>query len=220
MNAALDLLRRLRRAVLDRVFERSGETSEAVRLDELGLAREGYHDYEPSGWRSFRRAMRGVKVSAADTFLDIGCGKGRVVVQAARRPFGRVLGVELSDELAAQAQELADAERDRQRCGSVEIVAADITTWPVPDDVTVIYVYNALSGDALVAMLDRIAESASRVPPAVADALRQPAQRAHRDRASSLRAAQASRQQALGTDRSAPCLRLRHPLRWLSEGVR
>ena len=34
----------------------------------------------------------------------------------------------------------------------------------MPDDVTVIYVYNALSGDPLVAMLDRIAESARRAP--------------------------------------------------------
>lgn len=164
MNAALGLVRRLRAGVLDRLFERSGETSEAVRLDDLGLGLEGYHDYEPSGWRSFKRAMRGVKVSASDTFLDIGCGKGRVVEQAARRPFKRVLGVELSPELAARARRLAESERGRWRCGSVEIFAADITTWQVPDDVTVIYVYNALSGDPLVAMLDRIAASAGRAP--------------------------------------------------------
>jgi SAM-dependent methyltransferase len=164
VSAARNLVRRLRGSVLDRFFERSGETSEAVRLGDLGLARDGYHDYEPSGWRSFKRAMRGVKVDPSDTFLDIGCGKGRVVEQAARRPFKRVLGVELSTELAEQARRLAERERDRRRCDSVEIFAADITTWQIPDDVTVIYVYNALSGDALVAMLDRIAESARRAP--------------------------------------------------------
>jgi len=150
--------------VLARIFERSGETSGAVQLDELGLAREGYHDYEPSGWRSFKRAMRGVTAGPTDTFIDIGCGKGRVVAQAARRPFGRVLGVELSDELAAQARKLVESERDRRRCGSVEIVVADITTWQLPDDVTVIYVYNALSGAGLQAMLDRISDSVRRVP--------------------------------------------------------
>lgn len=164
MSAARNLVRRLRGGVLGRLFERSGETREAVRLGDLGLAREGYHDYEPSGWRSFKRAMKGVKASPADSFLDIGCGKGRVVEQAARRPFRRVLGVELSEELAEQARRLLERERDRRRCGSVEIVVADITTWQVPDDVTVVYVYNALSGDALVAMLDRIAESARRAP--------------------------------------------------------
>jgi SAM-dependent methyltransferase len=164
VSAALGIIRRLRAGVLDRLFERSGETSEAVRLGDLGLAHDGYHDYEPSGWRSFKRAMRGVDVSPADTFLDIGCGKGRVVEQAARRPFKRVLGVELSTELAEQARQLLERERDRRRCGAVEIFAANITTWQVPDDVTVIYVYNALSGDPLEAMLDRIAESAARAP--------------------------------------------------------
>lgn len=164
MSAARNLVTRLRGGVLDRLFERAGETGEAVRLGDLGIAREGYHDYEPSGWRSFKRAMKGVKAGPSDTFLDIGCGKGRVVEQAARRPFRRVLGVELSTELAEQARELVESERDRRRCGSVEIVVADITTWRIPDDVTLIYVYNALSGEALVAMLDRIAESARRAP--------------------------------------------------------
>jgi len=164
VSAVLAFARRLRQRALARIFERAGETGGAVQLDQLGLAREGYHDYEPSGWRSFKRAMRGVKATPSDTFLDIGCGKGRIVAQAARRPFGRVLGVELSAELAAQARRLAEGGRDRWRCGSVKVVAADVTAWQVPDDVTIVYVYNALSGPGLQAMLDRISESAARAP--------------------------------------------------------
>lgn len=166
MSAVRRLLRRLRRLLLDRVLERSGETSEAVRLDELGLGLGlgDYHDYEPSGWRSLSRALRGLDTGPADSFLDIGCGKGRVVAQAARRPFKRVLGVELSPQLAQSARELAEGDRRRRRCGEVEIVVADVTTWRMPDDVTVVYVYNALSGAGLEAMLDRIAESAGRAP--------------------------------------------------------
>jgi SAM-dependent methyltransferase len=164
VNAVRAFLGRLRRVVLDRVLERSGETSEAVQLEELGLARDGYHDYEPSGWRNFKRAMRGIEVGPEDAFLDIGCGKGRIVAQATRRPFGRVLGVELSDELAEKARQLVEKERQRWRCGAVEIVVADSTTWEVPDDVTVVYFYNALSGASLQAMLDRIAESVGRAP--------------------------------------------------------
>ena len=160
-------IRRARRLLLDRVLERSGETSGAVRLGDLGIAEKDYHDYEPSGWRGLRRAMRGLRVEHSDSFVDIGCGKGRVVAQAARRPFGRVLGVELSPELAAQARTLLAGEKRRRRCDRVEIVVADVTTWAFPDDVTYAYVYNALSGDALTAMLDRIAESARRRPRAL-----------------------------------------------------
>jgi trans-aconitate methyltransferase len=164
VSATLGLMRRLRRTVLNRVFERSEETNAIVRLDELGLARSGYHDYEPSGWRSLSRALRGLDIGSSETFIDIGCGKGRVVAQASRRPFGRVLGVELSEELAEQARRLTDSERRRQRCGSVEIMTADVTTWQMPDDVTIVYINNALSGAALHAMLDRISESVSRAP--------------------------------------------------------
>jgi SAM-dependent methyltransferase len=164
MSSLRTLSRRLRRGVLDRVLERSGDTSDAVALDELGIERPDYHDYEPSGWLSLRRALRGVEVGPSQTFLDIGCGKGRVVAQAARRPFGRVLGVELSPELASSARRLLENERGRRRCGEVEIVIADVTAWQVPDDVTVAYVYNALGDPALTAMLDRIAESVSRAP--------------------------------------------------------
>ncbi|HVY95401.1 MAG TPA: class I SAM-dependent methyltransferase [Solirubrobacterales bacterium] len=164
MSGLKQRLRGARRALLSRALERSGETSDRVSLSELGIERDGYHDYEPSGWLGLRRALRGIEVDRSQTFLDIGCGKGRIVAQAARRPFGRVLGVELSPELAAAARELLERERGRRRCGEVEIAVADVTTWEVPDDVTVAYVYNALGGEALTAMLDRIADSAARAP--------------------------------------------------------
>ncbi len=153
----------MRRGVLSTVLERSGETSAAVRLADIGLAREGYHDYEPSGWRSLKRALDGLEIGRDDVFVDIGCGKGRVVAQAMHRPFRRVIGVELAPELADQARTLVARQR-RRRCGSVEILSTDATSEPLPDDVTVVYMYNALSGDSLRALLDRIAESAERVP--------------------------------------------------------
>jgi SAM-dependent methyltransferase len=154
---------RARRVLLSSVLERSGETSGAVRLADVGLEHDGYHDYEPSGWRSLHRALQGLGVGPDDVFVDIGCGKGRVVAQAVRRPFRRVIGVDLSPELVAQARVLVE-HTGRSRCGEVEVVIGDATRWQVPDDATIVYVYNALSGDSLRAMLDRVAESEQRAP--------------------------------------------------------
>lgn len=164
MNSARDMARKLRRTLLAGLLERPGETSGAVSLDEIGLARDGYHDYEPSAWLGLRRALRGIEIDQSQVFLDIGCGKGRVVAQAARRPFGRVLGVELSPSLAESARGLLENDLRHRRCGEVEIVVADVTAWSVPEDVTIAYVYNALGGSALTAMLDRLAESVDRAP--------------------------------------------------------
>lgn len=131
-------------------------------LDELGLDAPERVRYEPSGWRDLARVLQTHEVSDEDVFIDLGSGKGRVVLQAARYPFGRVIGVELSEELNDIARANIDAVKSTLRCGSVELETADIAEYDVPDDVTVAYVYNAFRGElfdaavrALLASLDR-----------------------------------------------------------------
>lgn len=159
------LRHRLRRALIERTLERHGETSERVTMEEMGIEGDGYHEYEPSGWRALGLALRGIEIGPGDGFLDIGCGKGRVLLQATRRPFGRVVGVELSPQLAEQARRLiAGGGRRRRRCREVEVIVADVTRWEVPDDITIAYAYNALSGESLRQMLDRLADSVRRAP--------------------------------------------------------
>lgn len=156
-------LRTLRSRLIARTLERHGETSEHVQMEDVGIHEPEYHEYEPSGWLSLNRALRNHEIGPQDTFVDLGCGKGRVVRQAARRPFKRVIGVELAPQLAEQAERLV-AEDRRRRCDSVEIVVADLTSWTVPSDVTFAYAYNVLSGASLQRMLDRLAESVERAP--------------------------------------------------------
>jgi Histone methylation protein DOT1 len=44
--------------------------------------------YAPSSWLFLPRALRSLDVDSDDVFVDFGSGKGRVVFQAARHPFG------------------------------------------------------------------------------------------------------------------------------------
>ena len=41
---------------------------------------------------------------AKNTFLDLGCGKGRALIVAQEAGFGQVVGVELAEKLARQAE--------------------------------------------------------------------------------------------------------------------
>lgn len=146
--------------VLDR---RHGiDTSRPVDLVTLGIAADGRIGYTPSGWRNLPSVLRHIPVGADDVFLDLGSGKGRIVLQAARRPFKRVIGVEFSTELNAIALENVEATRERLRCQNVELVEADIADYRVPDDVTIVYAYNPVRGDlfeiamrALIASFER-----------------------------------------------------------------
>lgn len=122
-----------------------------------------------SGHTYLPRGLWGCRVGPSDTLLDYGSGRGRVLLQAARfYRFGRVIGVELDESEAAVARaNLAVLESGRLRCPDVEIVIADATTWPVPDDVTYVYMFNPFWGDTFQAVLERICESLDRRPRAL-----------------------------------------------------
>lgn len=141
------------------------ETSSTVQLEHLGLAAPGRVRYDPSGWRDLRSILRAREVDRHDVFIDFGAGKGRVVLDAARRyPFRRVVGIELAEELAAQARANVEASRGRLRCRDVQIVTADVVDYVIPDDVTVAYLYNPFRGEIFQALVDKLIASVDRSP--------------------------------------------------------
>jgi SAM-dependent methyltransferase len=140
------------------------DTTGIVELDELdleGFEREGY---EGSGWLDLRRMLRPGEVKPGDVFLDLGSGKGRVLMLAARYPFARVIGVEVSGKLNAIARRNLDASRRRRRCKNVELVTADVLEYEIPDDVTVVYMYNPFRGTTFDAVIAKLIASVDRRP--------------------------------------------------------
>ena len=123
--------------------------------------------YIASPWRQLRRALPPKEVTDQDVFVDIGCGKGRVVLEAAvGYPFRRCLGVELVPEIYQQAvANIHSAEaRHRRIRGRVELVNSDIRDFVVPDDVTVVYAFNPFRGSIWEAAMNALVESYDRVP--------------------------------------------------------
>jgi SAM-dependent methyltransferase len=148
------------------VFDRRHgiDTSRIVDLADIGIDAENRIGYTPSGWRNLPSALRHIPISDDDVFLDLGSGKGRVVIQAARHPFKRVIGVELSTELNAIARENLDAVRPRLRCQDVELIEADIADYRVPDDVTIVYAYNPVRGELFEAAMNALIASYDHRP--------------------------------------------------------
>lgn len=120
--------------------------------------------YVPSAWNVLPRALRYVGAGEHDAFIDFGCGKGRVVHQAAKRPFRRVIGIEISPELADVARATVAAGRAQHRCRDVEIVVGDATRFEIPDEVTIAYFYDPFRGAILDAVLQNIIASIDRRP--------------------------------------------------------
>lgn len=144
---------------------RSLDTERRAMLDDLGVAAPGRLNYQPSRYISLRRGLRGAHVTSDDVFLDYGCGKGRVLAQAARGyPFGRVLGVEISAELAEVARANLVRARSGARVADDDVVVADAASWPLPDDVTYVYMYRPFTGKVFETVIGRIIESLERRP--------------------------------------------------------
>jgi SAM-dependent methyltransferase len=142
----------------NRLLDRGLDTSRAVTVPhDRGL-------YLPSAWHVLPRALRYLGVSDRDTFVDFGCGKGRVVHQAAKRPFRRVIGVEISPELAEIARTGLAARSHQHRCQNVEIVVEDVAQFRVPDDLTIAYLFRPFGEEAFEAVLSGLVESIDRQP--------------------------------------------------------
>jgi hypothetical protein len=160
---------RAHRAVREaRAFDRRYATDtvrrlpvEAMRNVPTDLARHAVH-YEASAIPKFRRAMRVVRRTLGPllpqySFVDVGSGKGLVVMLAARHAFRQVVGVEMAAELHTTAE---------QNCGRFLAAGGDLAPMLlVQDDALrcefptghlVVYLYNPFDAVLLGRFLDRL----------------------------------------------------------------
>ncbi len=152
----------LQERVTQLLFERHMRTK--GRAVELEHFEPDHVPYEPSSWLALRWGLRRLRPGADDVLVDFGCGKGRVICEAARRPFARVIGVEISQPLLDAARENVQRNRQRFRCQTIDLVRADATEWEVPDDMTIAYLYHPFVGAVFHRVIDNIVQSIRRNP--------------------------------------------------------
>jgi SAM-dependent methyltransferase len=122
------------------------------------------NQYNPIPYRSARRLLNSLQISPGDIFVDFGCGKGRILVMAARLPFERVIGIEISPELSQEAGDNVRASRTAHRCGSLQIITGDAADYQVPDATTAIFFGNPFGGNLMRRVISGIKASHDRWP--------------------------------------------------------
>jgi SAM-dependent methyltransferase len=119
--------------------------------------------YLPARWWVLPRLLELLRLDADDVLVDAGCGKGRMVLVAARDyELKRVIGFDFQPKLIEVAR--ANAARLRRLRAPVELLVADAASWTVPSDVTAIYLNHPFRGVVLDAFLDRVLDSYDRRP--------------------------------------------------------
>lgn len=152
----------LRERVTKLLFERDMDTTgQTIELEHFN---PDLVPYEPSSWLPLRWALRRIRPRPDDVFVDFGSGKGRVICQAARRPFARVVGVEISEKLVEAARVNVERNRRHFKCQDIELVSADATQWTIPDDMTIGYLYHPFAGATFRRVIDNVVRSIERNP--------------------------------------------------------
>jgi SAM-dependent methyltransferase len=123
-----------------------------------------YIPIRPSRARAALGALP-VRDHGAYTFVDIGSGKGRMLLVAAEYPFRKILGIEFAAELNDRAaRNIASYRHRRQRCREIESLRMDAVDFRFPDGNLVLYFFNPFGPATMQRLLDRLEQSLDRNP--------------------------------------------------------
>ena len=123
--------------------------------------------YLPTRPRTARRILRSLPiVNHSDfTLVDVGSGKGRMLLVASEFPFRKVVGVEMRQDLHDQALENVRRYRhSKARRSLIECRLVDATHYDFPDGNLVVYLFNPFSAAVMSQVLRRIDESFEKNP--------------------------------------------------------
>ena len=150
----------LRQRVYD--WHHNVDTWEPITLDKLHIDSENLTHgirYDPTTRSRFRKIMKAFHLPLGRfTFIDLGCGKGKVLLLASLCPFRRIVGVEFSAELARAAERNVSTYRPRseQKCKDIGVVCMDAAHYQLPTGPLVIYMYNPFREQVMKSVLSEI----------------------------------------------------------------
>jgi SAM-dependent methyltransferase len=122
------------------------------------LYNTAYWAISPSTMNQAFAALPEEIVPTQFTFVDLGCGKGRALLLAAQYGFSKVLGVELSPELAAVARANTGTH------ANVEVRAQDAVTVEYPRGPLVIFFYHPFLAPVLLRVLKGLLAQQAAAP--------------------------------------------------------
>jgi len=123
--------------------------------------------YIPTTPRSGRYMLRDLPISDVSnyTFIDIGSGKGRMLLLAAELPFRRIVGVEFASDLDALARRNVKAYRNpKQACLQIEPVHLDATQYDFPPEPLVIYLFYPFKQSVMEPVMQNLNRSLAECP--------------------------------------------------------
>lgn len=132
--------------------------------ESVGAALEHATPYIPSPATDIDRILDAVPLAPEHcTLIDLGCGMGRVVLHAAKRPYRQIVGVEVSPALLDIAKKNLAAYNGPLACRNIVLVCADAAQYTFPAGDIVVYMFNPFTDAILKPVLDRLSRHDGKV---------------------------------------------------------
>jgi SAM-dependent methyltransferase len=121
--------------------------------------------YQASKTRPLLKLLRELRLPKEGVFVDLGCGKGRVLFIAAQLGFKKIIGIEFCARLCRQARENAELYLRKHPARSlIEVIEMDAARYDFRGDENIFFLYNPFDSVVLEQVLDKIALSALKTP--------------------------------------------------------
>lgn len=157
--------------IAERIYDwRYGiETSGIVPVDALQSAGRNApyaRRYNPTLLGFTGYVLRRIEVDYGTfTFVDIGSGKGRVLLEATSFPFRRIVGVEFSQTLHREAEHTVLRFTERTGRGmNIELLCIDAAEFAIPDGNVILYFYNPFGPEVMARVVSNICDSLRENP--------------------------------------------------------
>ncbi|MGH6847078.1 MAG: class I SAM-dependent methyltransferase [Methylocella sp.] len=141
---------RIMKNILDFIFDKrhGTDTADIVRLEDLTIESKKKrlgNFYVATPVYEFRKIIRHLGIDTTKyTFVDFGCGKGRVLLYAIDYKFLNIIGIEFSNQLAKiAADNIAKVDKEN-RCHP-KIIVGDAAEFIIPREPCVLFFFNPFS---------------------------------------------------------------------------
>ena len=104
------------------------------------------------------------------TFLDVGAGKGRAMLQASLHPFHQVIGIELNPTLAGVTRDnmrIFSERPEASQLAPISLIEGDALAAPLPTTPTVAFLFHPFEAPVLRRFLDRCIQHFAERPGAL-----------------------------------------------------
>jgi SAM-dependent methyltransferase len=162
---AVRVVYRFGRASLQLMVDRALDVRTTLLRNELSISRDRPPDFDhgPVGWIRLVHIFRHLAPNQSDVLYDVGSGNGRALIVAGQFPFGKIVGVEISPEMHAQAEANLASCRLKPKA-PVELVHGNALEQSIPVGTSVVYFYNSFSGPVFDRFVDHLLDDLDQNP--------------------------------------------------------